>query len=88
MIPIALALNDRHPKTVAILLSNAAAWLGARYGDGLGLASSDADADEEVARVFGDAFEWVTLARRTESYLACVLADVAAVLGMRELYDD
>jgi hypothetical protein len=88
LIPIALALNDRHPTTVAILLSNAAAWLGARYGDGLGLASSDSDADEEVARVFGDAFEWVTLARRTESYLACVLVDVAAVLGMRELYDD
>jgi hypothetical protein len=87
IIPIVLALQDR-PETTERLLADAASWVGARYENGLGLAGCDADADEEVARVFGGAFEWVTLAKRNESYLACVLADLAAVLGLSKLYDD
>lgn len=88
LIPTVLALHDRHEAAATAVLTRATRWLGQHYQDGLGLASEDAEPSEEIVRAFGAAFEHVRLTRRRESYLASVLADLAAVLRLPELYDD
>ena len=89
LIPIALVLHGRADKSVDELLREAARWLGERYeASELGLAAEDSSPDEETEHVFGGAFEWVAHRRRMESYLATVLADLAALFELADLYDD
>ena len=87
LIPAVLALHGSRPDAATKLLHQTTAWLGERYQEGLGLADVAASPDEEVVRVFGPPFS-PTLPRRAESYLACVLLDLAAVLGLKESYND
>lgn len=89
LIPMALVLHGRADDSVDKLLREATRWLGERYeASELGLAAEDSTPDEETERVFGSAFEWVAHRRRMESYLATVLADLAALFELADLYDD
>jgi hypothetical protein len=75
--------------TAIDLLRRGTIWLCDRYEHGqLGLADAASPPAEEIARVLGSPFESVTLARREASQLAGVLLDLAASLGLTELYGD
>lgn len=88
LIPTVLALQCRYETAPTAVLTRATRWLCQHYQDGRGLAAEDAEPSEEVARAFGTAFEHVRLTRRSESYLASVLTDLAAVLRLPDLYGD
>lgn len=89
LIPLVLAIADRHPAEAAELLKQAAIWICDAYARGqLGLAGVDAEASEEVARLLGNPYENVVLERRRGSVAATVVLDLCAALGLAELYAD
>lgn len=89
LISAALAAAAADENAAGELLRTAAIWLCDAYErDRLGLASVDAAPAEEVERLLGGSLEWVDLERRRESLIATVLLDLAAVLGLGELYAD
>jgi hypothetical protein len=89
LIPIALVLWRRNPEHAADFMHRATVWLCDRYERGEpGLASVDAEPEEEVARLLGGPFEVVRLDRRSSSQAGAVLLDVAALLGLGGLYAD
>jgi hypothetical protein len=72
----------------ASVLREAARWLVGRYDDGLGLAGWGADESTEVRFLLGGPLEHVTNTKRDQSYLATVILDLCAVLGIGDLYED
>lgn len=63
-------------------------WLGDRYdNDGLGLAPTDADPEEEAEYFLGNSLEHVSRNRRGTSYLPVVVLDLAAALELGDVYD-
>jgi hypothetical protein len=88
LIPVVLALHGRYDELAPTLLSQAARWMCDHYSTPLGLAAEDADPEEEVARAFGAGLRHTQLRGRRDSYLASVLLDLAAVLGLEHLYND
>jgi hypothetical protein len=91
LVPPLLLLQRSKPRAARKLLVKSTVWLCDRYearrGDGL---SSWTDAPEdEVDRVFGGALEHIRLrGRRTQSHVASVLLDLAALSGFRAEYAD
>lgn len=62
-------------------------WIIQRYGRGVGLAATTADAEAEVRQVLGGALALVNRPqRRDESYLASVVLDLAAFLSADRLF--
>jgi hypothetical protein len=88
LIPAVIALADRYPTAAALLLRDAAKWLGDHQEDEFGLAAPWAPHREEIERVVGMSLEHITYDQRPISYLATVLLDLAAMLHMAELYAD
>lgn len=89
LVPLVLCLSRRHRACAETLLRTATVWLADRYEpDALGLAPDDATPEQELERLLGSPFEFVQLERRSDSYLATVLTDLCAVMGLHELYDD
>jgi hypothetical protein len=71
-------------------LGRVARWLLDRHDEdlaGLGLASIAEDEETTAARLLGGSLTSTTLERRTSSYLATVLMDLAVVLGQEALYE-
>lgn len=90
LVPLALALHSQgQADAAARLLERATVWLCDRYEpDALGLAGHHAEPREEVERIFGSAFESVTLTRRRSSHIAAAILDLCAILGYDSLYAD
>ncbi len=84
--PIVLAM-DRDPAEAA--LREVTIWLCDHYERGrLGLAGLAASPREEVERLLGWRLESVDLERRSDSYVATVLLDLAIARGFDGLYAD
>lgn len=88
LIPAAILLHGEHRDLLVSWLGQVAAWICDRYEDGDGLASPAASPDEEVAQLLGPPYEHVGIQRRTGSYLATVVLDLASTLELADLYDD
>ncbi|HEY1950689.1 MAG TPA: hypothetical protein VGG97_26985 [Bryobacteraceae bacterium] len=89
LIPAVLVAAQRGSlQSARNLVQNVAKWVADRYeSDGLGLADSDSAPKEEVDRLLGVPFEHVKLERRTESYIATVVLDLAAMLRLGDVFD-
>lgn len=71
-------------------LSRVAQWLLDRYDEelsGLGLASLAEDEATTAARLFGGTLTSTTVERRSSSYLATAVLDLAVFLGEEDLYE-
>jgi hypothetical protein len=74
--------------TARSFLLSCTKWVADYYDkDSFGLASPHASPVEEVGYLLGPPFEAVPLQRRSESYLASAILDLASVLGDAALYD-
>ena len=89
LIPAALTAAQRgEPQSIRDLLQNVTKWIADRYdSNGLGLSAADSAPREEVGCLLGDSFEHIQISRRTESYLATVVLDLAAILGLGDLFN-
>jgi hypothetical protein len=59
-----------------------------RYeSNSLGLAATDASSEEEVDRLLGDPFEHIQIDRRAKSYIARVVLDLAAIVGLGDVLE-
>lgn len=89
LVPATLAAARTDASAARELLRSATVWLCDAYErDRLGLAAVDATPIEEVERLLGGSLEWVGHERRRESLIATVLLDLAAALGLGNLYAD
>jgi len=62
-------------------------WLADRYdSDGIGLAGPDATPEQEIDYLLGGSFEHVGVGKRVESYCATVILDMAAILGVGDIF--
>jgi hypothetical protein len=62
-------------------------WVADRYDSaGIGLAGPDATPEQEMDYLLGNPFEHVKVDRRVESYIATVILDMAATLGLGESF--
>jgi hypothetical protein len=83
-----LALIKSGDKSAAVnLIKRAVVWLCDRMEHGFGLASYDAKEYEETAVLVGFPFSAVTVHKNNGSFLATVLADLAAFTNDGELYE-
>jgi hypothetical protein len=89
LVPAVLTAAQRgEHRTIRDLLQNVTKWVADRYdSNGLGLAAADATPREEVDCLLGDPFEHVQISRSGGSYLATVVLDLAAVLGLGDLFN-
>jgi hypothetical protein len=89
LIPVVLALAAGHSDTAAAVLRSTAGWVCNRYEQGnLGLGDVEATPAEELTRILGAPFQHVVLQRRPSSQAAAVLLDLAALLGLAEVFAD
>ncbi len=89
LIPAAVALHGLDPDRLADALRGVTRWTCDYYdGKGLGLASWDADPQQEVDYLLGGAFEHLTLSPRDSSYIAAVVLDLASAFELADVYDD
>jgi hypothetical protein len=88
-IPSVLTATQRgEVQTVRDLLLRTTKWLADRYElNSLGLAATDSSPEEEVDRLLGDPFEHVQIDRRAGSYIATVVLDLAAIVGLGDLFN-
>jgi hypothetical protein len=91
LIPPALLVARRDPDAARRFVTRAAVWVADRYddsADGIGLAPAGADPAAEIAQLLGGPYDSGPR-RRSSSYLATILTDLAAVLpGGATLYAD
>jgi len=83
-------LTTVRPSAAEEYLGRVARWLLDRHDDdlgGLGLASVAEDEETTTARLLGGALASTTLERRTSSYLATAVMDLALLLGTEDLYE-
>jgi len=86
--PLLLLVRAGYRAEVRGILENVIRWICDRYESGnLGLADSQASPAEEVAYLFGGAFEHITFPRRSASYTATVVLDLASMFEMNELFE-
>jgi hypothetical protein len=87
--PITLLLKRQgKEKIVQNLLLSATKWIADRYDEGsLGLAGPYSSPAEETDRLLGSPFEHISLRRRSESYVASLILDLASILEDQELYN-
>ena len=87
--PTALLLWIKgHKSDVEALLKRVIKWVGDRYEqDKLGLAEPYATPEEEVKYLLGNPFEHISISRRSVSYIASVVLDLASALKLAAVYD-
>jgi hypothetical protein len=84
-----LALLHSENRDDAIkLVRRSAVWLCDRVERGFGIAHYEADEYEETATLIGYPFENVKIRKNRSSFLATILADLAALIGDREFYGE
>jgi hypothetical protein len=88
LIPPTLALARLgYRQQIESLLKRVIKWVADHYeGDNLGLAGPDASAETEVNHFLGNVFEHVQIEKRSQSYIATAILDLASVLEMGELF--
>ncbi len=88
LIPAVLTAAQRgETQTIRDLLRDVTKWVADRYdSNSLGLAAADSSPREEVDHLLGDPFEHIQISRRSESYLATVILDLAAILGLGDSF--
>lgn len=74
--------------TAIDLVRRSVVWLCDRVEKGYGLAHYDADEYEETTTLLGYPFEAIQVNRNRSSYLATILADLAAFIGDKEFYSN
>jgi hypothetical protein len=87
LIAPALLLADSHQSVIVQQLESVVRWVADRYEGAPGLAAPRATPDEEIIQLFGGPLEGLPLTDRDESYIATVVLDVAALLGLGDLYN-
>jgi len=89
LIPSVLTAAQRGElQTIRDLLLKTTKWVADRYeSNGLGLAGTDSSPEEEVNRLLGDPFEHIQINRRAESYIATVVLDLAAIVGLGDVFE-
>lgn len=85
---VALALlKESRNEPLGQLLRQATVWLCDRHEEGFGLATVDADEEEEIETLLGYRFEFTKVSKRHDSLLATVIRDVTVILGEQELFE-
>jgi len=84
--PVLLLAGEGHRGAVVEYLQRLIAWVGDRYGGGIGLASPTASPADEVAQVIGNLLPPGGRSHRRESYIATVVLDLLAFLRMPAMY--
>ena len=85
--PVMMLCNSGRKNLARQLLLGVAKWIADRYdNDGPGLAGPDASPDVEIEFLLGGAFEHVEIERRSESFLASVVLDLASIASMGDLF--
>jgi hypothetical protein len=90
VIATTVMLSTFQPGTAEAYLGRVARWLLDRHDDdlaGLGLASITEDEETTAARLLGGSLASTTLERRSSSYLATAVLDLALYLKLEDLYD-
>ena len=89
LVPAALLLSKYgHAKVLSSFIRATTKWIADRYEEGsLGLAGPHTTPKEEVEFLLGPPFEDVTISRRSESYNAVILLELACVLEDHEFYE-
>jgi hypothetical protein len=89
IVPGAILLSERDPDLVGRWLRQLCVWLADHYERGkVGLARPLAPPDEEVRHLLCGPLDFIEVARRSESFLASVLLDLASALELGATYDD
>ncbi|MDP9314047.1 MAG: hypothetical protein M3R24_24740 [Chloroflexota bacterium] len=70
------------------LLHRSVVWLCDHYEDGLGLAPLEADEYTETATLLGSPFEFISIHRAGNSFVATAICDLAAFIGNKDFYGD
>ena len=84
--PTLALIASKDPLAAIDLVRRAVIWLGDRMEQGFGLAAYDATEYEETAVLVGYPFAAVSAQKSNGSFLATVLADLAAFTGDTEFY--
>jgi hypothetical protein len=89
LIPSVLTAAQRgEVQTIRDVLLKTTKWVADRYdSNGLGLAAPDSSPEEEVDRLLGDPFEHIQIDRRAKSYIATVVLDLAAIIGLGDVFE-
>lgn len=87
MVNTVTAISSEVDLTQATLRA-VAVWIVRQYDEGLGLAGWSADEGTEIRLLLGGPLEHVTDQKRDQSYLASVVLDLCAVLGIEGVYED
>jgi hypothetical protein len=86
--PIALLLHAEHPDLVGRWLEEICVWLADAHESGrAGFAAPWTEADEEVQQWLIGGLQLANLDKRSDSFLASVLLDLASSLEMPDVYD-
>ncbi|WP_339181100.1 hypothetical protein [Oceanobacillus sp. FSL W7-1293] len=87
--PLILFAKFNRLEMCELIIKKNAIWLCNRYEiSEFGMASPYATEDEEVQTLLGYSYDFMDLTSRRESYLATLLLDMSALLGLSELYED
>ncbi len=84
---LALLQSDKREEAIEIVRESAI-WLFDRVENGFGLARYEADEQTETNTLLGYPFDFVNVQKNTSSFLATILADLAAFIGDKEFYSD
>lgn len=88
VLPVIVLYATSRAEAARDFLRRVVIWLCDRYEDGWGLASFEADPDDEIITLFGHPFEFIPQRKRGGSLLASVVSDLAAFLGNERFYSD
>jgi Restriction endonuclease len=88
LVPASLLLFRTGSAVVEGWLEQVTVWICDRHADEPGLASVYASPDREIQQLLGDPYEHLDVRSRKQSFLATVVLDLAAVLGLNDLYRD
>jgi len=86
--PVLFLVETGHRAEIPAILENVIRWVGNHYDSGnLGLAGSYSTPEEEIEYLLGSPFEHTAIHRRSESYVATVVLDLAAMLRIQAVYE-
>lgn len=86
-ITLALLQSGNREKAVE-LIKESAIWLFDRVQNGFGLARYEADEQTETNTLLGFPFDFIDVERNKSSFLATIVADLAAFIEDKQLYSD
>jgi len=86
--PTLLLWRTGHVEAVRNLLEGVIRWIGDQYqGNNFGLAGVWSKQEEEIAHLLGNPFSHVQISRRSECYASTIVLDLAALLGLSDIYE-